>query len=203
MDREGRDQRPNDPVLFPIGSPGTGAQNCVATNEDLSRAVYAKEIIAAGRSNETLLNIMTTNSTGIMKELVPGENFPAEIKIVSAVTLRDVLGPFDVVDTWSLTFSSPRSWCFRLMDLVKRKVRRVHIGTHGDDVHSTLLGLFQKDGWEIVFNYAPNAISHTAGFVLDERWRADRSKSRFMRRDRVRVERFASWLAYAGRYIRP
>ena len=24
----------NDPVLFPIGSPGSGAQNCVATNED-------------------------------------------------------------------------------------------------------------------------------------------------------------------------
>ena len=37
----------NDPVLFPIGSPGSGAQNCVATNEAASRKIYADEIIAA------------------------------------------------------------------------------------------------------------------------------------------------------------
>lgn len=43
------------------------------------------------------------------------------------------------------------------MDVVKRKVRQVHIGTHGKDVHKTLLKLFQKDGWQIVFNYEPNS----------------------------------------------
>ena len=66
----------NDPVLFPIGSPGSGAQNCVATNEDASRRIYANEIIAAGRAADVLRNLMTTNSTGITKDLVPGENFP-------------------------------------------------------------------------------------------------------------------------------
>ena len=39
----------NDPVLFPIGSPGSGAQNCVATNESFSRKIYAEEIIARAR----------------------------------------------------------------------------------------------------------------------------------------------------------
>ena len=65
----------NDPVLFPIGSPGSGAQNCVATNEDASRQIYANEIIAAGRAAEVLRNLMTTNSTGITKDLVRARIF--------------------------------------------------------------------------------------------------------------------------------
>ncbi len=148
----------NDPVLFPVGSPGTGAQNCVSTNEENSRKIYANEIIAAGRANETLHNLMTNNSTGIMKDLVPGQNFPAEIKMVSAVTLADILSPFDVLDYLESDIQQSEILVFPpYMDVVKRKVRRVHIGTHGRDVHSALLGLFQKEGWDIVFDFAPNS----------------------------------------------
>ncbi len=32
----------NDPVLFPVGSPGTGAQNCYSTNEKASRERFAR-----------------------------------------------------------------------------------------------------------------------------------------------------------------
>jgi len=153
----------NDPVLFPIGSPGSGAQNCVATNEDRSRRVYADEIISAGRSAEVLRNLMTTNSTGITKHLDPGKIFPAEIKMVSAITLQDVLGPFDVVDYVESDIQQSEILVFPpFMTLLKRKVRRVHIGTHGLEVHRTLLQLFEKDGWEIVFNYEPNSTFSSA-----------------------------------------
>ena len=137
----------NDPVLFPIGSPGSGAQNCVATNEDSSRKIYADEIIAAGRAVEVLRNLMTTNSTGITKNLVPGENFPAEIKMVSAITLQDILRPFDVVDYVESDIQQSEILVFPpYMTLLKRKVRRVHIGTHGREVHNTLLAAVRK-GW--------------------------------------------------------
>ena len=153
----------NDPVLFPVGSPGTGAQNCVSTNEENSRKIYANEIIAAGRANETLHNLMTNNSTGIMKDLVPGQNFPAEIKMVSAVTLADILSPFDVLDYLKSDIQQSEILVFPpYMDVVKRKVRRVHIGTHGKDVHSALLGLFKKDGWDIIFDFAPNSAFESA-----------------------------------------
>ena len=56
---------------------------------------------------------MTTNSTGITKDLVPGENFPAEIKMVSAITLQDILGPFDVVDYVESIYSSRKFLSFR------------------------------------------------------------------------------------------
>jgi hypothetical protein len=148
----------NDPVLFPIGSPGSGAQNCVATNEVSSRQIYANEIIRAGRAVEVLRNLMTTNSTGITKNLVQGENFPAEIKMVSAITLQDILGPFDIVDYVESDIQQSEILVFPpYMTLLKRKVRRVHIGTHGREVHTTLLQLFQRDGWDIVFNYEPNS----------------------------------------------
>jgi hypothetical protein len=148
----------NDPILFPIGSPGSGAQNCVATNEDRARQVYANEIIVAGRADEVLRRLMTTNSTGIMKNLVPGENFPAEIKMVSAITLQDILSPFDVVDYVESDIQQSEIFVFPpYMTLLKRKVRRVHIGTHGRDVHDTLSDLFKKDGWDILFNYKPNS----------------------------------------------
>ena len=149
----------NDPVLFPIGSPGSGAQNCVATNEDRPRArSMPTRSLPAGRSAEVLRNLMTTNSTGLTKNLVEGENFPAEIKMVSAVTLQDILSPFDVVDYVESDIQQSEILVFPpFMTLLKRKVRRVHIGTHGLEVHNTLLQLFERDRWDIVFNYEPNS----------------------------------------------
>jgi hypothetical protein len=148
----------NSPVLFPVGWPGLGIQNCYGTNEDNSRKIYADEIIASGRAKEAIRNIFINNSTGIIKNLVPGQNFPGEIKIVSAVTLADLLGPFDVVDYLESDIQQSEIVVFPpFMGALKRKVRRIHIGTHGADVHAALLGQFEKEGWDIVFNFAPNS----------------------------------------------
>jgi FkbM family methyltransferase len=148
----------NDPVLFPVGSPGTGAQNCVATNEAASREIYAREIIGTGRLEEALRNLLVRNTTGLTKDLVPGSNFMAEIKIMSATTLADVLGPFDRVDYLESDIQQSEILVFPpFIDLLKRKVRRIHIGTHGKDVHNSLHRLFADHGWDIVFSYEPNA----------------------------------------------
>jgi len=40
---------------------------------------------------------------------------------------------------------------------LRKKVRRIHIGTHGKDVHWRLHDLFAENGWEIVFSFEPNA----------------------------------------------
>jgi len=45
---------------------------------------------------------------------------------------------------------------------LRRKVRRIHIGTHGRAVHIALHDLFAKDGWEIVFSFEPNATHESA-----------------------------------------
>jgi hypothetical protein len=48
------------------------------------------------------------------------------------------------------------------MDLVKAKVRLVHIGTHGIEAHNMLLQEFSTRRFEIVFNYAPDTHHDTA-----------------------------------------
>lgn len=153
----------NRPVLFPVGSPGSGAQNCVSTNEPAMREVYADELIAAGRAEQALRSLLVENATGITKNLVRGSDFMAEIRLVSAVTLKDLLGPFGVVDYLESDIQQSEISVFPpFMDLLKRKVRRIHIGTHGKDVHWTLHDMFKQQGWDLVFSYEPNAVHESA-----------------------------------------
>lgn len=153
----------NDPVLFPVGSPGSGSQNCIATNEGASRAHYANELARAGRSEEVMRNLLLKNTTGMMTNLVSGYDLPAEIKLVSAVTLLDLLAPFDRVDYIEADMQQSEIVVFPpFMDLLRKKVRRVHIGTHGKEVHDTLHGLFVQHGFEVVFSFEPNTTFDTA-----------------------------------------
>lgn len=145
------------PVFFPVGSPGSGAQNCYATNESGARRYYVQALIESGRTEEALENLLLRNTTGLTKDLVPGSNFQAEITVMSAVTLADVLSPFDVVDFLEVDIQQSEVVVFPpFMDIVTRKVRRVHIGTHGIDAHLMMSSLFISNGWEIVFDYEPN-----------------------------------------------
>jgi hypothetical protein len=161
----------NDPVLFPVGSPGTGAQNCFSTNENASRARFAHELIASGQAAQGLENLLLRNTTGIVKDLAPGHDFMAEIKLMSAVTLRDILAPFEFVDYLDSDIQQSEIIVFPpFLDLLKRKVRRIHIGTHGKDVHRSLHALFQSAQWEIVFSYEPNDthVSALGDFTIND-----------------------------------
>ena len=147
----------NDPVLFPVGSPGSGSQNCIATNEGASRAQYADDLAKAGRSEEVMRNLLLNNTTGVITNLVTGYDLPAEIKLVSATTLADILIPFDRVDYVEADMQQSEIVVFPpFMSLLRKKVRRVHIGTHGKDVHDTLHRLLIENGFEIVFSFEPN-----------------------------------------------
>jgi hypothetical protein len=148
----------NEPVYFPVGSPGSGAQNCFSTNEPAARANYFDYFVKSGTTLQALEAILLQGTTGLKKDLVPGMNFEAEIKAVSSITLPDVLGPFDFVDYLEADMQQSEIVVFPPhMDILKQRVRRVHIGTHGGDVHAELAGLLRRDGWSIVFDYAPNS----------------------------------------------
>lgn len=145
----------NDPIFFPIGGPGTGGNNCFSTNEPGARANYVDEFIKGGNTEEALRNLLLHNTTGINKDILPGvEASRAEIKLVSAVTLADILGPFNRVDYLESDIQQSELIAFPpYMDLLKRKVRHIHLGTHGGPTHTLLHDLFVRDGWEIIFSY--------------------------------------------------
>jgi Methyltransferase FkbM domain len=156
----------NEPALFPVGAPGSGRNGFTDTNAALSRQTYADLICARGAAEEALENILRYNSTGLGYDL--GDGFHGEVKFVSAVTLHDVLTPFDRVDLLEADIQHAEINVFPpFIDVLNRKVRRVHIGTHGHEAHELLRALFVGAGWELVFDYAPESTHMTEQGTLE------------------------------------
>jgi hypothetical protein len=152
----------NEPSLFPVGSPGLGAQNCIASNELDARNRYLEEFIAGGRTEEALRNLLLRNSTGLQHEIIKGEGDFGEIRLVSTVTLADVLDPFERVDFLEADIQQSEIVVFPpFRRLLKRRVHRIHLGTHGKDVHESLARMFADDGWDIVFSFEPDSVHQT------------------------------------------
>jgi hypothetical protein len=148
----------NDPVYFPVGAPGSGAQNCYSTNERAAREHYVQQLSSTGDVQAALRNLIMHNTTGLTKDLIAGHNLMAEIKVMSAITLKEVLGPFEMIDYVESDIQQSEIIVFPpFLDLLRQKARRIHIGTHGLDVHQALHQLFETSGWIIVFSYAPNS----------------------------------------------
>lgn len=148
----------NEPVFFPVGSPGLGAQNCIATNEESARQGYFEFFVEQGQVEEALRNVLLHNTTGLEKEIIAGQGHMGEIKAVSSITLKDVLSPFDRVDFLEADIQQSEIVVFPpFVDLLRKKVRRIHLGTHGKDVHAALRNMFADAGWEIVFSYEPDS----------------------------------------------
>jgi FkbM family methyltransferase len=146
----------NEPILFPVGAPGTGLTASVQTNSEYARHGYAEIFQRRGLSDRVVENMFLYNSTGITHDL--GLGYSAEVKFVSAVTLRDVLAPYDRIDLLEVDIQQAEAHVIApFMEVVNRKVRRVHIGSHGREVHVALRLLFSAAGWEIVFDYAPDS----------------------------------------------
>jgi len=194
----------NAPTLFPVGAPGSGAQNSMSTNQRDSREIYARALTASGRrAKAALRSLLLDHRTGLKRDLLSGAEsdedanlraglilamrrmrgnlaelfskrpdtsaltgepgyFLGDIRLISTVTMQDVLGPFDRVDYLEADIQQSESIVFApFMDTVSRKVRRIHVGTHGQTVHRNLSALFRCHGWDIVFDYEPNSVHQT------------------------------------------
>jgi hypothetical protein len=154
-----------EPILFPVGAPGSGTQNAIATNNQAARHFYVDVFTQAGVEPAigVLRNLLLHNTTGVTRYLAKGHNFRAEIKMVSAITLCELLAPFDKVDYLESDIQQSEIVAFPpYMDLLRKKVHRIHIGTHGKDVHWTLHDIFAENGWKIIFSFEPNARHDTA-----------------------------------------
>ena len=161
----------NQPIFFPIGGAGSGVNNCMSTDQPREREILVEELIAQGRAEDTLRNLMLHNTTGIVTDVLSSPRIIGEIELVSAVTLRDLLAPFEVVDYVEADIQQSEARVFPpFLDLLRQKVRRIHIGTHGTADHDMLHDIFLKSGWEIIFSYGPNATydSEVGKFELND-----------------------------------
>lgn len=150
----------NKPVLFPVGAPGSGINNCIATNELESRLSYAHELMNKPNLPDIVHNLIVDGDTGI--DWIQ-HGFQTRIKFVSAITLNEILAPLDHVDLLESDIQQSESIVFPpAMAAIKAKVKRVHLGTHGADIHIMLRDEFARHGFEIVFDYPPNSTHSTS-----------------------------------------
>ena len=154
----------NKPVLFPIGSPGSGAQNCTNTNSGAGRMTILDIARRNGTVDHLAQSLLTRNSTDLTIDLAPNSkyDFSGEITFVSAVTLLDLLAPFARVDFVEADLQESERLVFPpAMDILTKKVRRVHLGTHSDGTHDMLERQFRARGWDILFSYKPHQTYET------------------------------------------
>jgi hypothetical protein len=175
----------NKPVLFPIGAPGLGMNNCFSTNHPTSRQYYAEQLMKHPDLPEVVRKLILDGNTEIQRPLLAGDfrahleavnatlaevlgpleridlpecDFQANLEFVSAITVADVLGPFDRVDLLECDIQQSEIVVLPpAMGLIKAKVKRVHLGTHGAEIHAEMLRQFTERGFEIVFNYEPDS----------------------------------------------
>ena len=146
-----------DPVLFQFAAPGSGAQDGHSTNEIRERKRYLSEFLRSGFALQAFGDLLLHNTTSLVPKIGLKER-SAVVKYVSAITLAELLAPFDHVDLLASDIQPSEAVVFPpFLSLLKAKVRRLHIGTHSRTAHASLHHLFAHAGWEIVFSYEPSS----------------------------------------------
>ena len=80
----------------------------------------------------------------------------AQLGFVSALTLADLLLPIERVDFMDVDIQFAEAKVIPPnLDLLRRKVKLLSIGTHSGEIHDALLRGFDPAVWEIVYEFAP------------------------------------------------
>ncbi len=144
----------NQPVIFPTSHVRTGANSAFHLPEH--RASVYQAIADAGLSEAVLKNILCVGSTGIALPLWQGIDAKAELEMISAITIADILGALGDVDYLEIDIQAAERYALPPAgEILGRKVRWVHLGTHGVDIHREMRDLFESWGWRVMADLLP------------------------------------------------
>ena len=112
----------------------------------------------------TLRNLLQSGEAGLSIPMGDTGGTRFDIRFVNAVPLNDLLRPVPHVDLLDMDIQGAEVEVLRpAMAAIDEKVKRVHIGTHGQDLHEATTALFAECGWNRVFDFAPKTIHRTSG----------------------------------------
>ena len=143
----------SDPKLFMRGA---GVYyNGIVEPADVETVV--KQIIDVNNTEQALRNLMTAGRCGMQ---IPYNSAAGrdlfDYEFVSTIPLADILAPLPHVDLMDIDIQGAEDTAIEpAMDLLNRRVKRVHLGTHGADIHRGLWELFFEHEWICEFDYPP------------------------------------------------
>jgi hypothetical protein len=149
----------NKPVIFPCTATRTGANAAISAAPAIDMLVQS--IKDAGHADEALAALLRNGTTGLFANL-NGTDVKAELRLMSTVTLGDILGPLDHVDYLEIDIQSAEYASLPpFIKLIARRVGWVHLGTHGQAVHEEMAEMFRANGFRIEVNWAPETTFET------------------------------------------
>lgn len=144
----------NDPVLFLTGE-GLYYNSIIAGNDKVD---IAEQVESFGMTRTVLQNLMISGSLGIKIPYTSqaGQHIH-DMKLVSARTLAEILQPLQVVDLLDIDIQGAEITVLPpAMAMLNQRVRRLHLGTHGLDVHKFMWDMFFEAEWLCEYDYPPN-----------------------------------------------
>lgn len=154
----------NRPVVFPVCELRPGSNSALHTDDQLQ--VLLDDIIKSGQAEAILKNIVLEGSTRVHIQLDRPEGTPeavGELRFVSTNTVADILHPLAFVDYLEIDIQKAEGYALPpAIEILNRKVRWLHLGTHGFDIHDSMREMLVAHGWEILFDFRPATRFDTA-----------------------------------------
>ncbi len=149
----------SDPILFMRGA-GLYYNSAVTAN-DINN--ITSQIIDMGASEQVLKNLLSAGTCGmkIPFNSAAGQDL-FDYTFVSAIPLNDILAPLPLVDLMDIDIQGAENTVIEpAIEMLNRRVKRLHIGTHGADIHSGLWDLFFEHEWGCEFDFPPFSDNET------------------------------------------
>jgi len=141
----------------------------IKDNENLITSTYNKKIVPiyGGIHHEnTTINVEIKSELESRMEWGKGiNNFISGNKVIEKVNLYSLIDMLKEKDYWNLIHMDIQGTEFDLINYcfsdIKKKVKYLYIGTHGNKIESNLLSLFNKNNFKTIFYYPNNTKSDT------------------------------------------
>jgi FkbM family methyltransferase len=153
------------PMLFTVCTEPTGANTMVVGGSMDMICTAIQENDLGEKVAEALLRRGTTD----LRMTLPGtDGIQSDLKLVSALTVADIVGPHRRVDYLEIDIQSAEYFALPLaIDLLDARVAWLHLGTHGHVVHDAMRQMFNDHGWEIDMDWLPNSTYMAPGGQFD------------------------------------
>jgi hypothetical protein len=149
----------NQPKVFLLGEGFYG--NGVVADGDIEQLIAN---LGGDRTPaEVLRELMLTGRCGVRQPYqVENGTRLFDFGFVSSMPLTDILQPLDHVDLMHIDIQGGENEVLpAAMEAIDRKVRRIHLATHGAGPHNDMWDLFFEHGWMCEVDYAPNSRHHS------------------------------------------
>jgi len=143
-----------EPMLFPVGESFSGNQNAISVNDFSTKSYLLNYFKSKGVNSKDFENFLVNYELCGLYE----DASKSHLKILSTITLAEIIKPLPHIDILESDLQQSEEYIFDdCMDLILRRVKLVHIATHGISAHKKIQDLFGSSNWDVISDFPPDS----------------------------------------------